>query len=82
MDDKEKTEILYWGFFDEGNGCYHVDFDNTKFINHSENANITQDMAYKDMYLIAKRDIKAGEELTQNYLEFESEQELLNRGIK
>jgi SET domain-containing protein len=82
LDDKEKQEILYWGFFDDGRNIYHVDFDNTKFINHKNNANVTQDMNYSDMYLVAKRDIKAGEELTQNYLEFETEEELKKRGIK
>ncbi len=82
LEDKEKHEMLYWGFYDESHNCYHVDFDNTKFINHSNNANITQDSRYQDMYLIAKKDIKAGEELTQNYLEFESEKEFKGRGIK
>lgn len=61
---------------------YRCGFDNTNFINHSKDGNVTQDENYKDMYLIAKRDIDKGEELTQNYLEFESEEDLLNRGIK
>lgn len=74
--------MLYWGFYDELRGLYHCDFDNTKFINHNKNGNITQDKAYQDMYLIAKRDINKGEELTQNYLEFENIEDLLNRGIK
>ena len=81
LDEREKKEILYWGFFDEPREVYHVDFDNTKFVNHCRNGNITQDDAYLDMYLIATRDIMRGEELTQNYLEFESEDDLLARGI-
>lgn len=32
-------------------------------------------------YLIATRNIKAGEELTQNYPEFESKKDLRRRGI-
>lgn len=82
LKDREKQELLYWGFYDEPRGLYHCDFDNTKFINHSKDANITQDENYLDMYLIAARDIEKGEELTQNYLEFESEEDLLKRGIK
>lgn len=81
LEEKEKAEILYWGFYDEPRELYHVDFDSTKFINHSRDGNITQDETYQDMYLIAKRDIHKGEELTQNYLEFESEEDLLARGI-
>ena len=82
LEEKEKKELLYWGFYDEPRNVYHCDFDNTKFINHSIDGNITQDENYMDMYLIAKRDIAIGEELTQNYLEFESKEDLLNRGIK
>ena len=82
LEEKEKEEMLYWGFYDEPRGLYHCDFDNTKFINHSKEGNVTQDETYQDMYLIAKKNISKGEELTQNYLEFESEEDLLNRGIK
>ena len=60
---------------------WHVDFDMSKFINHSFQANISQDATKTDAYLIAVRDIKKGEELTQNYLEFETESDLLERGI-
>ena len=53
----------------------------SKFINHSYNATVTQDEKFTDAYLVAARDIKKGEELTQNYLEFESEDDLKARGI-
>lgn len=82
LDDKEKQEIRWWGFWDEPNNVWHVDFDVSKFINHSFEGNLTQDKSKKDAYLIASRDIKLGEELTQNYLEFESVEDLKNRGIK
>ena len=82
LEHKEKSEILYWGFYDAPRNVYHCDFDSTKFINHDKDGNVTQDENYRDMYLIAKRDIKKGEELTQNYLEFESKEDLLKRGIK
>lgn len=82
LDEKEKREIRYWGFWDDPNNVWHVDFDNSKFINHSFNPTLTQDPKHKDAYLVAARDVKAGEELTQNYLEFESKEDLQKRGIK
>jgi len=82
LSDSEKQEILWWGFFDKPSQKWHVDFDVSKFINHLKEANLTQDKSYPDAYLIATRDIKKGEELTQNYLEFESKEDLERRGIK
>lgn len=80
--DNEKREVQYWGFFDEQTKLWHVDFDVSKFINHSKEATLTQNPKHTEAYLIATRDIKKGEELTQNYLEFESQEDLLKRGIK
>lgn len=81
LDQKEKDEIMYWGFKIESQGVWHVDFDMSKFINHSQDSNVTQDFSKEDAYLTAKRDIKAGEELTQNYLEFETKEDLKRRGL-
>lgn len=78
---KEKDEILWWGFFDEPSQMWHVDFDVSKFINHSYEATLTQDSTHTDAYLVATRDLEPGEELTQNYLEFEAQEDLLRRGI-
>lgn len=82
LDEKEKKEILWWGFFDKPTGKWHVDFDVSHFINHSYEGTVTQDSQHQEAYLVAVRDIKRGEELTQNYLEFESEDDLRKRGIK
>lgn len=82
LDEKEKREVRWWGFFDEPTQMWHVDFDVSKFINHSYEANVTQSGHTTDAYLVSKRFIKAGEELTQNYLEFESENDLRERGIQ
>ena len=68
--------MRWWGFWDAPNNVWHSDFDVTKFVNHSYNPTITQDPKYKDAYLVATRDIKRGEELTQNYLEFETKEDL------
>jgi len=81
LEDNEKQEILWWGFFDEPSQKWHVDFDVSKFINHSYEATVTQHSEYQEAFLISVRDIKVGEELTQNYLEFESEEDLKRRGI-
>ena len=82
LDEKEKREIEYWGFWDEPNNLWHVDFDVSKFINHSYEPTLTQDQNHQDAYLITTKNLKAGEELTQNYLEFETEEDLIKRGIQ
>jgi hypothetical protein len=78
---REKDEILWWGFFDQPSQMWHVDFDVSKFINHAYDATVTQDEDHDEAYLVAARDMQAGEELTQNYLEFESLEDLARRGI-
>lgn len=81
LNDREKDEVKYWGFKIESEKIWHVDFDMSKFINHSFDANTTQDFTHEEDYLVAIKDIKFGEELTQNYLEFETEDDLKRRGI-
>ncbi len=81
LSESEKREMRWWGFFDKTNNVWHSDFDVTRFVNHSIDATITQNKNYKDAYLVATRDISKGEELTQNYLEFETEKDLSARGI-
>lgn len=81
LDEKEKTEVRWWGFHIPDQHLWHVDFDVSKFITHSNKPTVTQDSAYKDAYLVAARDIAKSEELTQNYLEFESAEDLIARGI-
>lgn len=81
LDQKEKDEILWWGFFDQPSHMWHVDFDASKFINHSDNATVTQGADHDEAYLVATRDTQPGEELTQNYLEFEASEDLARRGI-
>jgi hypothetical protein len=81
LKEAEKLEVKYWGFWMESEKVWHVDFDHIHFINHSFKANTTQDFYHPEAYLIASRDIKQGEELTQNYLEFETKEDLKRRGI-
>lgn len=81
LDPREQEEVRWWGFFDRTSQKWHVDFDVTHFINHAVDAIVTQDESHAEAYLVAARDIRAGEELTQNYLEFESKEDLAHRGI-
>lgn len=81
LGDNEKRELQYWGFFDKPSQKWHVDFDVSHFINHSYEPTVTQDKNYEEAHLIAARDIKSGEELTQNYLEFETQEDLTRRSI-
>jgi uncharacterized protein len=85
LDQKEKDEVIFWGFSDKPrakNQRWHVDFDVSKFINHSKNANLTQEPGRDDVCLVALRDIAEGEELTQNYLEYQEPKDLQRQGIK
>ncbi|HOO52251.1 MAG TPA: SET domain-containing protein [Alphaproteobacteria bacterium] len=82
LSENEKQEIKYWGFWIESTQRWHVDFDVSRFINHSFEGTVTQDPTIEDAYLTATKDINAGEELCQNYLEFETIKELKARGIK
>lgn len=81
LTEEEQREVKWWGFFIEEKSLWHVDFDVSKFINHSFLANVSQDNTYESAYLVATRNIKSWEEITQNYLEFESEDELRNRWV-
>lgn len=81
LSQREKDEVLWWGFFDEPSQKWHVDFDVSKFINHRYGATLSQDESHDEAYLVATRDIADGEELTQNYLEFEGAEDLARRGI-
>lgn len=82
LSEREQQEIRWWGFKIEDEGLWHVDFDVSKFINHAKDGTLTQDREEKDAYLVTTRAIARGEELTQNYLEFETEDDLRNRGIE
>ncbi len=82
LTEREKEEFHWWGFFDKISQRWHVDFDVSKFVNHSREGTITQDKQHDEAYLVTTRDVKKGEELTQNYLEFESEEDLKKRGIR
>lgn len=63
----EKRTIKHYGFLDKKENIWHVSFDDIRFCNHSFQSNITNE----NKKLIATKDIKKGDEITQNYEEFE-----------
>ena len=77
---KEESEfILHYGFVNKFNGKFHLNFDNVRFINHSKDGNLSLDK--KTQSLSAVKDIEPGEELTEDYLEFEKNEDFLNRNV-
>ena len=72
----EQNTIKHYGYFDKLRKKWHLAFDDIRFCNHSLNGNIT----LQNGILIAKKNIKKGEELTQNFEEFEElREELRNK---
>lgn len=69
----EQNTIKHYGYFDKEKHKWHLSFDDIRFCNHSSDGNIT----LKEKSLVAKRDIAKGEELTQDYREFEPLREKL-----
>lgn len=77
----EQDFILFAGFHSRKTGKYHLSFDDVRFINHADPGNVTIDEARGteddvEFVLVAARDIADGEELTQNYYEFDEGHQL------
>jgi len=53
-------------------GQYILCFDDTRFLNHSDNPNLISNDSSEEID-IAARDIQKGEELTVNYKDFDTE---------
>ncbi len=68
LSENEQHTIKHYGFFDKRKNAWHLSFDDIRFCNHDPDGNMT--LSGTD--LIAKRDIKSGEELTEDYAEFET----------
>jgi len=64
----EQREVKYYGYFNNKTKKWHVAFDAIRILNHAseKSSNVTQD---DNMTMRAKRDIKKGEELFQDYSE-------------
>ena len=71
LSETEQSEIRHHGHYDKVLNVWHVDFDMTRFANHSTQPNLAQRYSEKGYYIISLRDIAHGEELTINYQDFE-----------
>jgi hypothetical protein len=58
-----RAQALHYGWWEEPFGCVVVSGDDDRFVNHSENPNVTWD----GKVCVAVRDIEPGEELTFDY---------------
>jgi SET domain-containing protein len=72
----EQDIILFYGFNSRKTGKYHLSFDDVRFMNHADPGNVTVDEGRGteddvEFVLVAARDIAVGDELTQNYYEFD-----------
>ncbi len=63
---EEQAHIAHYGFKDTM-GFWHLAHDDIRFCNHSKNGNVT----LTEEGIVATRDIDKGEELLQDYGEFE-----------
>lgn len=63
--------IRHYGFKSKVDSMWHLAFDDIRFCNHSKSGNLSQSEINNGKCLITNRDIKKGEELLQNYSEFE-----------
>lgn len=69
LDPRDQAFILHHGALDRRVNRYCLPYDNLRFLNHSDTPNLQFDPATDQ--IIALRDIRAGEELLQDYGEFE-----------
>ncbi len=69
----EKWPIAHYGYQDKTSNLWHLAHDDIRFCNHSLNGNIT----ISGEILIGKHDITKGEELLQDYCEFEELRKIL-----
>lgn len=77
LDEEDKNIIFHYGYFDKRLCKWRLDHDDIRFCNHSKNPNITLSKGK----IIAKRDIPVGEELLQDYCEFEGKESLSKKNL-
>ncbi len=77
LSSSEQREVKYYGYLHKKSNKWHVNFD-LRMLNHAPQdiANVIEN---EDFILTAKRDIVAGEELLQDYLDFDTPDELAQR---
>jgi hypothetical protein len=65
LEEDEKRSFTHYGYFWKGK--WYLDFDDVRFLNHDTKPNLI----LTDKGIEAARDILKGEELTQDYKDFE-----------
>lgn len=73
LDTRDQILIMHYGGIDKRLARYRLPYDDLRFLNHSEKPNLAYDEATDQ--IIALRDIVSGEELTQDYRDFEDDTE-------
>ncbi len=71
LDTFSREQIRHYGYFDKRHDRWHLAFDDIRFCNHADVGNVSADTEATEYQLIAVRDISIGEELLQDYQEFE-----------
>lgn len=69
LDQRDQAFILHYGGIDKRLRRYRLPYDNLRFLNHSDSPNVDYDEATDQ--IIALRDISPGEEILQDYHDFE-----------
>jgi len=77
LDCYSKKQIKHYGHVIKKGDRWCLAFDDIRFCNHNKNGNITTDKKSAKYQLIAKTDIKKGDEITQDYAEFENLRKVL-----
>jgi len=83
LNKEEQETIRHSSYRSKNTGNWYLSGDDIEFLNHSDNSNSTEKIDEQSGAgtLIAKVDINPGEEITQDYREFETEEDLEKRGI-
>lgn len=68
---QEFLRIYTYSQLENGEKVYVLCGDHARYMNHSDDPNLLEGAAPGESTNIAARDIKAGEELTCNYLDFD-----------
>src|SRR3989338_3261498 len=72
LSEAAKSEFLKYAYKNKETGKYILCADNTRFLNHSAEPNLTSKDIHEEIDIAAK-DIQQGEELTVNYNEFDAD---------
>jgi len=72
LPDAPRERFLNYAYFFEENNSYFLDFDDERFVNHSDEPNVgPKPSGWEELgEMYALRDIQIGEEITEDYKEF------------